>query len=162
MEHAHGPAWAVALEATPLASFIRASDFLYPLANVLHIFGVALVLGAVVALDLRVLGLGRAIPLRAASDYLVRLIWIGLALVVPSGLTMFVADAGPLAASPTFQAKMLLLVAALLNALVFRLLYDRRLADWNAHAAPFGMLQAGLSLVLWPSVIVCGRLLGYL
>lgn len=162
MEHAAGSAWAVALEATELARFVRVSDFVYPVANVAHIFGVALVLGAVVALDLRLLGVGRTIPLEAASHYLIRLIWIGLALIVPSGLLMFAADAGPLAASPIFQAKMLLLVAALANALLFRLLYDRRLAGWDAHAPAVGMFQAGLSLGLWPAVIVAGRLLGYL
>jgi hypothetical protein len=162
MEHAPGPAWAVALEATRLATFVRASDFLYPLANVLHIFGVALVLGAVVALDLRVLGLGRALPLRAVSDFLLPLIWIGLALVIPSGLLMFVADAGPLVGSTIFQVKMLLLVAALANAVLFRLLFDRRLANGDARAPAGGMLLAGLSLALWPAVIVAGRLLGYL
>jgi hypothetical protein len=162
MEHAQVPAWAAALEASAFASFVRSSDFLYPLANVLHIFGVALVLGAVVALDLRLLGLGRALPLRAVSDFLLPVIWIGLALVVPSGLVMFAADAGPLVGSTIFQLKMLLLVAALANALLFRLLYDRRLTDGDARAPAAGMMLAGLSLVLWPSVIVAGRLLGYL
>jgi hypothetical protein len=162
MEHAPGPAWAVALEASRLATLVRSSDFLYPLANIVHIFGVALVLGAVVALDLRLLGHGRALPLRAVSDFLLPLIWVGLALAISSGLLMFVGDAGPLAGSTVFRVKMLLLVAALANAVLFRLLFDRRLADGDVRAPAAGMLLAGLSLLLWPSVIVAGRLLGYL
>jgi hypothetical protein len=162
MEHGQGPAWAVALEATPLAAAIRESYFLYPLANVLHIFGVALLFGSIVALDLRLLGVGRGVPLRAASGLLTPLSWLGFALIVPSGLMMFVADAGPLVESTVFRVKMLLLLAALLNALAFRWLRDRHLDDWDHGPPPLGRAQAALSLMIWPGVIVAGRMLGYL
>ncbi|WP_114377164.1 hypothetical protein [Elioraea thermophila] len=55
-----GPAWAVALEASALGRFAREDLLLYPAASVLHVLGVGLLVGAILAFDLRVLGFGRA------------------------------------------------------------------------------------------------------
>lgn len=55
--------WAAALEATDLATTLRGSVWAYPLVNAAHILGVALLVGATVPLDLRLLGAWRSLPL---------------------------------------------------------------------------------------------------
>ena len=87
-----------------------------------------------------------------------------MALVVPSGILMFTAHATEMADNPAFRLKMVLLVAALLNAALFHRAPFRSVAAWNLHrpAPRTARASAVVSLVLWVSVITCGRLLAYL
>lgn len=164
MENA-APGWfgeiALALEQSAFGATMRESLFLYPLANVLHIFGLILLVGGIGLLDLRILGFGRALPLAACSRYLTPVALVGLGVMVVSGFSLFSADAGPLSGSGIFRVKLLIVAAALANAVLFRILWQRRLVDWDANAPLFGRLQSAGSLVLWFSAATAGRLIGY-
>jgi len=162
MHHPVGPAWAEAVEDSGLGVLMRESLLAYPAANLLHIFGIMLLVGPILALDLRLLGFARAVALPAASKLLTPIAVAGLLLLIVSGPPLFAADAGPLALHPLMQIKMALLALAIANALLFRRLWRHRLADWDTAPPAFGRAQAGASILLWLAVASCGRLIAYL
>jgi len=156
------PAWASALEASALGAFVRDSSWLYPTANLVHVLGIAILLGAILALDLRLLGLGRStIALPGAARYLSPLAAAGLALAVPGGFLLFAADAGPMAAHPVMQAKAVLIALGLANVALFHALWWRRLDTWDAAPPAAGRAMALLSIVAWLGAAACGRLAAY-
>ena len=151
--------WALALEQSGLGALMRDSLFLYPLMNVLHIFGLILLVGGIGLLDLRILGVGRQLPIHHCARYLTPVALAGLGLMVVSGFSLFTAVAGPLSGSGIFQTKLVIIAVALANAALFRLFWQRRLIDWDGPA--LGRLQAAGSLLLWFSAATAGRLIGY-
>jgi uncharacterized protein DUF6644 len=159
-----GPAWAVWLETSRLAVAMRQWLWLYPAVEIVHIVGFAVLVGAAVMFDLRLLGLSRALPVSAMADHLLRWARLALLLVVPSGALMFVAHATEMAANPAFRLKLALIAAAGLNAGIFHRWPFRAIGDWDTELpAPWpAKLAGGLSLALWTGVIACGRLLAYL
>jgi len=163
MEHAGEPAWAAALEASALGVLMRESTWLYPTANVLHVLAVAVLVGAALALDLRLLGVGRRlVPAEGAVRLLAPLAAGALALALPMGVLLFAADAGPLAGNVMLQAKLVLVAAGIANALLFQALWRRRLGTWDADAPAPARLQAAASAGGWIAAAACGRLIAYL
>jgi len=154
-------ALAAALEASPLGAWMRGSPWGYPVANLVHLLGLVLLVGSMLLLDLRLLGAGRRFALADTSAVLTRWAIAGLLLLIGSGSLLFTADAGPLIASPLLQAKVACIALGVLNALLFRALWQRRLTDWDHRAPPAGRLQALLSLCLWLAAGTLGRLLAY-
>lgn len=138
-----------------------AGGSIYPFANVFHLLGLVMLVGGIGILDLRLAGLFRRIPVAPLSAALTPLALAGLALMVPSGVTMFAADAATLVHSPTFRWKLLLIVLALGNAILFRLLWARRLGRWDLEPPPAGRLMAAASIMLWLSVAAFGRWIAY-
>jgi len=158
----HGPAWAVALEQSGLGEAMRTSALLYPLANVLHVLAVCAVVAPIVLADLRLLGFGRQFALRPTVTVLTAIAGGGILVAVATGVPLFAADAGPLAENPVMIVKLVLVAAGVANALVFRLVWNRRLDGWDARPPLLGRLQAGLSAAVWTAVPVAGRLIAYL
>ncbi len=161
MEAGEGMGWAAAIEATALAVALKQSAYLYPFVNVGHVLGIALVAGAITALDLRFLGFGKGLDLEAAERLLRGVAFFGLLVAIPTGLLMFVADAVALSQSATFIAKILLVAAALANALLFVLLWRKARPSWDARPPVLGRIQAAASLVLWLGAVSAGRLIAY-
>jgi hypothetical protein len=156
------PLWAVALQDSSLGIGIRHSTWLYPLGNVLHVLGVAVFVGSILALDLRFLGMGRRhVSLEGASKLLSPVAIAGIFMLVPGGLIVFIADAGPLAANGILQLKLLLVVVGIANALLFRSRWNGRLADWDADAPGAGRAQVVASIAIWLAVPTLGRLIAY-
>ena len=156
-----GPAWAAALESSGLGVLMRESAVLYPIANVAHILGLILLAGSMVVLDLRLMGFGRAMPALAVSRAVTPIALTGFAVMVASGIALFAADARPMANNPVLPVKAGLILFAILNAGLFRLLWNARLPMWDTRPAKFGQAQAALSLAAWLAAAACGRLLAY-
>lgn len=154
-------AWAAALEASGFSFMLRDSTWIYPLANLGHIIGLSLLVGPIVALDLRLLGVGRAVSVAALSRTLTPIAITGLALQVLSGLLLFTADASALVGNPVFQIKSGLLVLGLANAVVFRRIWRHALEDWDRSPPALGRVQAALSILFWFGVAISGRLIAY-
>jgi hypothetical protein len=152
----------MALEQSAFGFTIRSSPLLYPLANVAHIIGAILLVGPIMMLDLRLLGLSRRIPLRLMAQHLLPWAIFGLLIMLASGFLLFTAEATAYAVNPVFQLKAALIVAGILNAVVFELLARRNWRDWENYAVPlFPRLLALVSLVNWLLVAVAGRLIAY-
>jgi len=133
----------------------------YPIANLVHLLGLVMLVGGIGFLDLRLAGLFRRIPAAPLSAALTPIALAGLALIIPSGATMFAADAGALVHSSTFRWKLLLIALALTNALAFRLLWNRRIEQWDIDPPMLGRLMAAASVLLWLSVATLGRMIAY-
>jgi hypothetical protein len=161
MEGHSGPAWAAWLEASGLGVLMRESAVLYPLANIAHILGLVLFVGSILFLDLRLIGFARSLPALNVARALTPVMMFGFVLQVASGVLLFSADARPLWNNPVMQVKAALIAFGIINALIFRTLWNRRLADWDETAPGIARTQAGLSLLTWLGVAVCGRFAGY-
>ena len=150
---------AEAVEASPVGAAMRGVRGLYPAVNIAHLLGVVLLVGGIGAVDARVLGLGRAVPLAALSRYLTPAATAGLVLLTVSGVLLFCADAGPFTRSPLFQAKLGLIAVGVANAALFR----RRFGDFEDGSEPpaTARLMAATSLGLWTGATVIGRYLAY-
>ena len=153
--------WAERLEASPFGALMRESSLLYPTANLLHLLGLVMLLGSMLLLDLRLLGLAREVPLLEASRRLTPIGIAGLLLQLATGFCLFAADAGPLTGNWLLQLKLALVGAGIANALLFRACWARRLADWDRRPPLAGRLQVALSILIWCGVMAAGRLLAY-
>jgi len=152
-----------AIEASALGAAMRQSLWLYPIVEIVHLVGLALLFGSIAVLDLRLLGLSRSVPVRRLAAHVLPWTAGSFLLIVPSGLAMFAAHASDLIANPVFAIKMGLILAAGTNAALFHAVAFRGAADWDIGRRPPATARiAGLlSLALWMSVIACGRLLAY-
>lgn len=144
-----------ALEASGLGHAARHSAWLFTAANLLHVLGSALLVGAIAVFDLKVLASGGrgawetgrvAIPLAAA----------GLALQVPTGVVLLAVEARALGQNPAFLAKAGLIVLGLVNVALF---HRRFRAGTDLARA---RLHAGASLAAWVLALLAGRLIAYI
>ena len=152
-----------AIEQSALGVAMRQWLWLYPSVEIVHIVGIAVLVGSIAVLDLRLLGLSRSLPVRRLAAHVLPWSIGAFVLIVPSGLAMFVAHASDLIGNPVFALKICLILAAFTNAAVFHAGIFRGAAGWDVDAMPPAMARASaaLSLLLWISVIACGRLLAY-
>jgi hypothetical protein len=159
-----GAAWLVWLETTGLAGAMRHSLWLYPIVEIVHIVGFVVLVGAAVMFDLRLLGLSRGLSASLMARHHLPWARAALLLVVPSGVLMFMAHATEFADNPAFRLKVIFLVAAGVNALVFHRGAFRSVRGWETAGRIPGSARAAAvaSLALWVGVIACGRLLAYL
>ncbi len=154
----------VSIEELAFVSALRSSTFIYPLVNAGHILGVSLLVGGIVPLDLRLLGLWRRYPVTMFVAVLRVTSAIGLGLAVVCGALLFTTAAVDYAGSRLFQVKIALVLLGVANALMLaRVLRRQTVQNLPMGAAMPLALQAGasLSLVVWLSVLILGRLLGY-
>jgi hypothetical protein len=139
----------VALHGSDLAQFARGSTWFYPAMAAAHLVGAATLFGAIALLDLRLMGVARALALDALEPLAVRLALGGAALCVASGAPMFAAGAIALAANPAFLLKLACVAAAGLNAVSYR----ARRGVPAVHGA--------ISLGCWIVVLIAGSLAAY-
>jgi len=142
----------VALEGFWLAQAMKYSTWLYPTIETVHIWGVGVLFGSVVLMDLRVLGLGKALDYSALSRLGIAVSLLGFSLAVLTGSMLFITHAGDLIASRLFILKMCLIFLLITNAALLRM---RGVINAATKA------QAVISLVGWASVIGLGRWLAY-
>lgn len=156
--------WAAALEATEVAAALRNSVWSYPLVNAAHILGMALLVGSIVPLDLRLLGAWRSVPLAPLWGVLTRSAGIGLVLAIVFGTLLFITRATEYVASNLFIAKMLVVAIGTTNVLTLRILPSAQASEIaSLHATPPLSLRlaAGISLGTWLTALMLGRLIGY-
>lgn len=139
---------------SPLA-WIGTHPWAYPALEVVHIIGIALLVGNLVLVEMRVWGAGATVPLLPLARLALSLSVAGFGLIAGSGLLMFASQPGDLLASRTFTIKMGLVMLAGLNAALFHSRGGLQRVDRLARA------QTALSLGLWVVVIICGRWIAY-
>jgi hypothetical protein len=162
VEHQPAAPIFLALQESPLGHAMRSSPALYPTVEILHIIGFVVLVGSILALDLRLLGLGRAIPMQPMAQLLLPVSRFGFLLAISMGFLLFSADASHVVRNPAFQTKLLLIAAALVNVVIAHVGPWRRVALWGAEASGGAKVTALVSLLLWLGVICAGRLIAYL
>jgi hypothetical protein len=155
------------LAATNLVAFVNDNDWVWPACEMLHFVGMALLIGTVGLVDLRILGVAKGLPIATLE----RLIPWGVAGFVINATTgvMFVAGnpvGGPIEylTNLSFQIKMLLVLIAGINLFVYYFMgiaRDVEAVPPSGDAAPSAKVIAVISLVAWFGVICFGRLIMY-
>jgi hypothetical protein len=139
-----------------MSSALQSYPWAYPALTVVHLVGIALLVGNLTLLELRVFGKGVNLPVRDLARLSLTLVSCGFALAAASGLAMFATQPADFLANRAFTLKMLLLFAAACNAGWF---HGRGSLDKLDLAA---RVQMVVSSLIWLGVIVCGRWIAYL
>jgi hypothetical protein len=134
---------------------LGAHPWAYPMLEVVHILGLGLLLGNLTLLELRVFGLGAALPVQPLARLSLGLVSVGFGLAALSGLLMFGTQPQELLANRVFTVKMALLMLAGCNAAWFHARQSLQRLDGMAR------LSMVVSAVLWLLVLTCGRWIGY-
>lgn len=140
------------------------SYYVWPLVESTHVLTLALFVGTVVMMDLRLVGLAfRGVPVSAFTGRLLPWTRVGFAVMVVTGLLLFYSSPLRYYHNLFFRVKVLLLVAAGLNVWFFHSRIHRSVASWGgAFRSPRAARVAGLiSVIAWTGVVFSGRLVAY-
>jgi hypothetical protein len=151
-------------ENSALADNIRENDNLFPFIESVHVISICLVVGSIFVVDLRLLGLAsinRSVS--RVSGGILPLTWCAFAVAVASGSLLFISNATKYLANGFFVSKMLLICAAGLNMAIFHAISAKGQPLWDNKTVPPvpARLAGGLSILLWISVVACGRWIGF-
>jgi len=151
------------LEGTAIANAIRTVPWMYPAIETGHYIGLSFLVGGIMLIDLRVLGVARSLPLKSMIG-LLPFVWAGFIINVITGSLLFIYGATNFGPNTSFQLKMGFMVLAGLNALAFDVLVRRSGGEWVAADRPPVIAKgfATLSLVFWLCVVTTGRWMAYL
>jgi hypothetical protein len=151
------------LESTSVANAIRTIPWFYPAFETGHYIGLSLLVGGIMLIDLRVLGMARGLPLKSMIG-LLPFVWAGFAINVLTGTLLFIYGATSFGTNAAFLLKMGFMVLAGLNALAFDVAVRRSGGAWvEADRPPLSVKGfATLSLVFWICVVTTGRWMAYI
>jgi len=151
------------LETTAYSEWIVSGLTGWPLMLSMHAVGLALIVGVSFALNLRLLGLFKPIPISELHG-LFSIGWIGIAINVYSGVSLFMAQASFYITSPPFIVKITFIILGIANLHYTQRVLKREAANWDAAAAvpQFGKILGGCSIVFWSIAVLAGRLIAYL
>jgi energy-coupling factor transporter transmembrane protein EcfT len=152
------------LSETGFSMWLRGSVWAEPIFETIHVLTLTVFLGFTVLLDLRLLGI--SMRRRRASDVIGQLNpWVmgSFAVMIVTGTLLFAGDPVAFYSTVFFKLKMLLLVLALINVMVFNWTAGRKIAEWDENPdSPGGAKAAAIiSLVLWVAIIAAGRAIAY-
>jgi hypothetical protein len=148
------------LDGTSIGLTVKTSVWIFPVLETLHFIGLAMLIGGIAALDLRVLGIAKRLPV-APLHKLLPLVFVGFGINLVTGVLFFLSDPLGYGVNPSFQMKMVFILLAGLNALWFELKLAPHVDEWGAgvDASTHAKVVCGLSLFLWAGIITAGRLL---
>lgn len=143
---------------------IHDSAWMFPVIETIHLFGIVVLVGAASVLDLRLLGVAfKDYTVSSLAQRFLPWIWGGFAVMLATGFCLFASEATKMYDNGVFRAKMLMILAAGINALVFHFLAYRSVGTWERDpVAPLSARVAGvLSILLWFGIVGAGRWIAY-
>jgi len=151
------------VDGSALNQWIVAAWWIWPVFEILHFFGLSMLFGGLLVIDLRLAGHFRRLDARATHT-LIPVVLAGFTINLVTGILFFYGDPVTYASNAMFQIKMVLIVFAGLNALVYYWLLHPLVHNWtgNTEAPLAARIVAYVSLALWTSVMLCGRLIPYI
>jgi uncharacterized membrane protein len=143
---------------------LHESYYMYSWVETTHVLSLMLSLGMLFYIDLRMLGF--ALPQIPATRIARQLQWpmlIGFGLMIITGLLLFYANPVRNAQSVWFRIKVILLLGAAVNAVVFNYRLKQSVAGWDSAPSAPQPIRSGalLSLLFWALVVICGRFIAY-
>lgn len=151
-------AFGAAVGGSAFAEALKFSLYGYSLTNTAHILGVAILVGAILPLDLRLIGFFRSVDRRQAARLLVPFAAVGLTIAVCAGMALFTVRAGNYVQSSLLGYKLVLISIGALSAIILHM----RAGWWLDGASDRRVaLHGGLSLIAWLGALVLGRMIAY-
>ncbi|HKQ13625.1 MAG TPA: DUF6644 family protein [Steroidobacteraceae bacterium] len=150
--------------ATWFSVSLHESYYAYAWVESIHVITLMISLGMLIIIDLRMLGLWLTnVPASTIAQRLDRPMLIGFSIMVVTGVLLYVGIPIRTTQSLWFRIKMILLVAAFINAWLFRRHMQQSVGTWDVAAVPprRTRIAAALSLTLWAAVVMCGRFIAY-
>jgi hypothetical protein len=153
------------IEGTGLAQAIAESETMFPWIECVHVLAITLVVGSIAIVDLRLIGFAsRDHAITRITKDVLPLTWAAFLVAAITGALLFMSKAMTYGHNFYFQGKLILLVFAGINMVVFHVLVSRDVERWGAtpHTTPLPAKIAGMcSLCLWVAVVVFGRWIGF-
>jgi hypothetical protein len=153
------------MQSSWLGHFMRESGpWTYAIVNLTHVLGISTLFGSILVLDLRLVGVGRRVPLAALSAAIVPVATAGFLIAVTTGVGLLATKATEYVGNPFLLIKFPAIALGLLNVAILK-----QTGAWRAHRtrdltageqrqlAVFG----GLSLLCWLTAITAGRMIAY-
>lgn len=152
-----------AIEGGAINTWVLSTYWLWPLLEIFHFIGLSLLLGSMLVVDLRLAGFLRQINIMSTHCLLPWAV-IGFLMNLVSGVLFFFGDPGRYSINIGFQIKMILVLIAGVNVLVFALKINPVIGQWDPHGDTPGLAKtiAWISLVAWTGVLLLGRLIPYI
>ena len=152
------------LQSTPVGTAIRESGWMFPIIECVHVLAITFVVGTIAMVDLRLLGFasrGRAVT-RLTTEIL-PWTWGGFVVAVTTGSLLFSSAALKYFNNTPFRLKMVLLLLAGTNMVIFHAVTERSIHHWDEHPSPpmVAKVTGALSLLFWCGVIAAGRWIGF-
>ena len=136
----------------------------YGVVNLIHILGVASLFGAVLVLDLRLLGVWQKVSLAAIARPTVPVAATGFAIAATSGICLLATKATNYVGNPFIYIKFPAIALGLLNVVALNSLpawKARKTRELSSHERLQLAIAGGVSLVCWVTAISAGRMIGY-
>ena len=152
------------LGSTPQSIALHESIWVYPIVESVHVLTLTLFLGLTLMVDLRLLGASlSAMPVSQVLRRLAPWMLAGFTVMVVSGSLLFYAAPVRTYFNIFFRLKMVFLLMAGVNLAVFHFATSRTIAQWDLDRRPplRARLAGGVSLALWATIAVCGRMIAY-
>jgi hypothetical protein len=149
------------MERSALGDWVSASPYGYYVMLAFHAVGLAMLVGSMMVIDLRLLGRLQGIELKALVR-LSKIPWYGFVINALSGVALFFSEANKMFFSNTFRWKIFLVFTGVIALVVMQRTVLRPIAESGAPITTNAKLQAAFSLSVWTAVIVVGRLIAYL
>jgi hypothetical protein len=150
-----------ALQNSAFSQWLLVSEWGYPIFLTLHSLGLAMLVGVLICIDLRVLGLARSIPLPPIKRLMV-IVWIAFGVNAASGTALFAADAVKFINSPTFLLKLSsIVIGVVLAALMSRSVLSTNQTGTALQSPAVAKSLAVVSMVVWIAAIGFGRYMAY-
>jgi hypothetical protein len=151
------------LQDLPLPTQIRESDWMFPTIETVHVFALVLVVGTIMTVDLRLLGFAnKERPFSQVASEMLPWTWAAFAVAALAGMLMFSSKALTYYSNIPFRLKMVCLLLAGINMVMFHWLGTRHLEAWDHGRPPrAAKLAGGASLLLWTTIVAAGRWIGF-
>ena len=153
------------LEHTPVGACVRESSWLFPAIETVHLLGMAVLVAAIGAFDLRLMGLAmRGVRVSDLARRLFPWAWTAFAVQVVSGGLLFSSEATRMVVNPAFRIKLILIGLGGIHAIVFRWIACRDMPEWDSNGStPLrGKIAGGVSILIWVGVVAAGRWIGFI
>jgi hypothetical protein len=146
-----------------LPTQIRESDWMFPTIETVHVFALVLVVGTIMTVDLRLLGIAnKDRPFSEVASEMLPWTWAAFAIAALAGMLMFSSKALTYYGNIPFRLKMVCLLLAGINMVMFHWLGTRHLEVWDLGRPPrAAKLAGGASLLLWTTIVAAGRWIGF-
>ena len=148
----------------PLSEGIRSSFWMFPAIETIHVIAIVFVLGSITRLDMRLLGLvWRNRPVTEVSEEMLPWTWTSFVIAMIFGLLLWSSKPIEYFGIAFFDVKMILIMLAGLNMLLFQFITFKDVAKWDRDPIPppAARIAGGLSMAFWLGVVICGRFIGF-